>query len=376
MTWTTYDAANPVILDPPAPYEDQITEFRDPFVFWHESTKKWVSVISLTKLHKLAIYTSDNLKEWSFVSEFGPVNAVGGVWECANLFPLPLDGDESNLKWIAQIGLNPGGPPGTIGSGTQYVVGDFNGTSFIPDADSVAPADGANWLDFGPDFYAGLSFNGLPVDERTVIGWMSNWQYAEEIPTDPWRSANSIPRKLSLKTINEKATIVQEPIGNFNSIVKQSNCTGSWDSVPEGFTETDCPGKTLDIDLSFSEGSNSAQFGIIVRATDDLQEQTRIGYDFSTKELFVDRTKSGEVEFEETFAEEYRTELLANDEGKIKLRILVDWSSVEVFGGEGEVVVTAQIFPSDKATTSRLFSKGGSTEDVSFQADAVPSVWN
>ena len=137
MTWTTYDAVNPVILAPPAPYADQWKDFRDPFVFWHDVSQKWISVISLAQLHKLLIYTSTNLKTWTYVSEFGPVNAIGGVWECPSIFPLPLDGDESNTKWVAQIGLNPGGPPGVVGSGTQYIVGNFNGTAFV--AETHAP---------------------------------------------------------------------------------------------------------------------------------------------------------------------------------------------------------------------------------------------
>lgn len=113
MTWTTYDVGNPVIPTPPQAYANQLNNFRDPFVFWHDPSQKWTAVVSLAQLHKLLIYTSTNLKDWTQVSEFGPINAIGGVWECPSIFPLPLDGDEANIKWIAQIGLNPGGPPGT-----------------------------------------------------------------------------------------------------------------------------------------------------------------------------------------------------------------------------------------------------------------------
>lgn len=365
MTWTTYDSANPVILSPPEKYAGQILDFRDPALFWHDASHKWVAVVSLAKLHKLLIYTSTNLKDWSHVSEFGPANAMDGVWECPSIFPLPLDGD-GDLKWVAQIGLNPGGPPGTPGSGTQYIVGDFDGETFTPDPESVKQT---NWLDWGPDFYAALSFSGLPIDNRVDIAWMNNWKYGAMIPTNPWRSSCSIPRKLSLKTINGTATLVQEPI----LAKKESQCR-RWDSIPDGTTKLNFTGKTLDATLTFSE-SDSTEFGVILRATPDLSQQTRVGYDFAKNELFVDRTESGEAGFDDTFANVYYAPLAPVD-GNVTIRILVDWSSVEVFGGAGEVTLTAQIFPSVDAVDTHLFSADGSTRNVKMTWHEVPSVWN
>lgn len=365
MTWTTYDEANPVILDPPAEYADQFKEFRDPGVFWHEPSGKWVAVISLAQLHKLLIYTSTNLREWEHVSEFGPENAVGGVWECPSLFPLPVDGD-GETKWVAQIGLNPGGPPGTPGSGTQYIVGDFDGTEFTADAESVQQT---NWVDWGPDYYAALPFGGLPVGDRVDIAWMNNWKYGAVIPTDPWRSASSIPRKLSLKTIDEKPTLVQEPILDAGEGQYQH-----WDSVPAGTTKLNLTGKALDATITFSK-SEATQFGIIVRASSESAEQTLVGYDFETEELFVDRTASGDVGFDGSFGGVYRAPLAAN-EGNVTMRVLADWSSVEAFGGEGEVAITAQIFPSDDAVDTYLFSTDGSTGPVELEAREVQSVWS
>lgn len=365
VTWTTYDSANPVILSPPDEYADQILEFRDPNVFWHDVSQQWVSVISLAKLHKLLFYTSANLKDWEQVGEFGPANAVGGVWECPSIFPLPLDGD-GDLKWVAQIGLNPGGPPGTTGSGTQYIVGDFDGATFTPDAESV---EQTNWMDWGPDFYAAISFSGLPLEDRVNVGWMSNWQYAAAIPTDPWRSAFSIPRNLSLHTINGKATLVQQPIVEVGD---QETTSEHWDSLAAGTTKLNFTGKTLDITLTFAE-SDSTQFGIIVRATPDLSVQTQVGYNFASQQLFVNRTKSGESGFEGSFADVYYAPLPPQD-GNVTLRLLVDWSSVEVFGGAGDVTLTAQIFPSDDAVDAYLFSTDGSTSNVDISAMNVPSI--
>lgn len=365
MTWTTYDAENPVILAPPDTYADQVLEFRDPGVFWHEPSGKWVAAVALSKTHKLLFYTSDNLRKWENVSEFGPENAVGGVWECPSLYPLPLDGD-GETKWIAQVGLNPGGPPGTPGSGTQYFVGQFDGTTFTPDPESL---EQTNWVDWGPDYYAALPFGGLPDGERVDVAWMSNWKYVEDIPTDVWRGAASIPRKITLSTINGKAALVQQPVLEKGELQHQQ----SWDSVSNGTTKLDVTGKGMDITLTFSE-SESTEFGIILRATADMSEQTRIGYDFETQQLFVDRTTSGDVGFEPSFAGVYRAPLEPTD-GIITIRILIDWSSVEVFGGGGEVSLTAQIFPSDDAVDAYLFSTDGNTESVELSVHEVRSVW-
>ncbi|KAL1591358.1 hypothetical protein SLS60_012057 [Paraconiothyrium brasiliense] len=192
MTWTTYEAGNPVILEPPQPHGDQYRDFRDPYVFWHDSTKKWIALVSLAQLHKLLIYTSLDLKVWTYVSEFGPVNAVGGVWECPSIFPLPLDGDEANMKWVAQIGLNPGGPLGVIGSGTQYAVGSFDGTTFIGDTNNIysapiLPNGSVIFQDFeGHGSFADLSWtatgdligtgpaNGTLAGQQTVTGYLGN----------------------------------------------------------------------------------------------------------------------------------------------------------------------------------------------------------
>jgi sucrose-6-phosphate hydrolase SacC (GH32 family) len=204
---------------------------------------------------------------------------------------------------------------------------------------------------------------------------MSNWQYAGAIPTNPWRSAMSVPRKISLKTINKKVTLMQQPAEGLASLDRNSYAK-SWDTLPQGNQKLQLSGKTLDITLSFSSSNAPTQFGIILRATSDLTQQTRVGYDFSTKKMFVDRRDSGNDGFDGTFANIYHAPLSAAADGKVTMQILLDWSSVEVFGGDGEVTLTTQIFPADSGADVLLFSTGGSTSGVTIEANILGSSWD
>ncbi|KAJ5376067.1 hypothetical protein N7509_012953 [Penicillium cosmopolitanum] len=354
ISWTTYDAANPVIYQPPTPYQDQYQNFRDPFVFWHEESRKWVVVTSLAALHKLAIYTSENLKDWKLASEFGPYNAQGGVWECPGLFQLPLDKGKS-MKWVITSGINPGGPRAQL---------------------RVSRKCNCQLDGLGPDFYASAGYNGLAAHDFVQIGWMNNWQYGTNIPTTPWRSAMSIPRHLSLKTIGSKALLIQQPQEAWSSIVKKHPAySHTYKSIPQGSVNVGTTGETIKLDLSFSAASTASKFAIAVRASADFTEQTLVGYDFVNKEVFIDRTQSGDVSFDTTFASVYRGPLAPGNNDMVKLTIFVDRSSVEVFGGQGETTLTAQIFPNSDALHARLVSTGGATKRVDLNVYNVASAW-
>ncbi|KAJ5853789.1 hypothetical protein N7534_006332 [Penicillium rubens] len=346
-------------------------EFRDPFLFWHEESEQWVVIAALAAIHKFVIYTSHNLKDWNLASEFGPYNAQGGVWECPGIFQLPLDGGKST-KWILTAALNPSGPPGTVGSGNQYFVGTFNGTTFIPDADSVYSGNTtANWMDWGPDFYAAAGYNGLPIDAHVQIGWMNNWQYGANIPPSTWHGATTIPRHLTLKTIGDK-----HPKEDWSSILsKRAAYSHKYNAVQEGSHYVGTTGETMKINLSFSAASKASKFAIAVRGSADFTEQTLVGYDFVKKQVFVDRTKSGDVSFDNTFASVYRGPLAAGVDGMVNLSIFVDRSSVEVSGGQGETTLTAQIFPRRDALNAKLLSTGGATESVKLDIFNVASTW-
>jgi beta-fructofuranosidase/levanase len=187
----------------------------------------------------------------------------------------------------------------------------------------------------------------------------------------------TVPRNLALKTIDNKATLVQEPAGKWKSLTHHGR-TFTFRKV-ESVRDLGRIGKTLELELTFSSdratSSEKAEFGVSVAATRDYSHETRVGYDFSTQQVFVDRTRSGDSSFDGTFAGVYSAPLAPSSDGTVSLRILVDWSSVEVFGGEGEATITSQIFPVQNAVYGRLFSTGGKTADVKLRVREVRSTW-
>ncbi|MEU6626214.1 GH32 C-terminal domain-containing protein [Streptomyces litmocidini] len=685
-TWTKY-TGNPVL-------DIGSKEFRDPKVQWYAPTRSWLMTVSLSAEHKVRFYSSKDLKSWTHLSDFGPQNAVGGVWECPDLFPLPVDGDPERVKWVLVVNINPGGIAG--GSAAQYFVGDFDGKRFTPDDDgsytpppgvvmqdfegpdygtwrttgtafgdgpvpapapgtsgtsgyegkglvdsfhagdaetgtltsppftvdspylnfkvaggrhphvpgsvtgdspapegrvladfeqdgygswtatgtafgsgpargtlpgqttvtgqngdglvnsflggdattgtltspeftltakhvnfligggnhpsgsdtptavrlvvdgktvrsatgsdseelnwaswdvgdlagrtahievvdrntggwghilldqvmlsdtparprstetavnllvdgevvqSVTGGDGgsldwasfdlrahrgkqatvqivdmnrggwghiladhfvaadrpavpsvrrASWVDHGKDYYAAVSWENAPDGKRRMIGWMNNWQYGNQIPTSPWRSAQSVPREMALRTVNGRIRLTQRPVSTLESLyagpavgVRDLNIAEG--SAPLAGGRAD--GKALDIRATFSPG-DAERFGFTVRTGEG--QETVIGYDTTTQELYVDRTRSGAVDFHGDFPGVQRAPLTARN-GRVELRILVDWSSVEVFGGDGEAVITDQIFPSPDSDGIRLFAEGGSARLDSAEVRQVGS---
>ena len=220
--WTKYQG-NPVL-------DRGTSDFRDPKVFRYDDGGDgyWVMVAVEAQDRQVLFHRSDDLKTWAFLSSYGPAGPVGGVWECPDMFPLAVDGDEDDVRWVLVISLNPGGIAG--GSGTHYVVGDFDGTVFHPSAPHATPEpellrdrsqsreelEAFGWIDFGPDCYAGVTFDGLGRHDRTLIAWMDNWEYAGRIPvedSDERRSAMTLPRRLSLTRDQDGVErLRQEPV--------------------------------------------------------------------------------------------------------------------------------------------------------------------
>lgn len=387
LTWKEH-AGNPVLLFPPTCYKDQWKDIRDPFVFWYAPSRLWVMALALSQVHKVLFYTSRNLIQWTHVGEFGPANSVGGVWECPSLFPLPLDGDESNLKWVLLVSINSGGPAFANSSATQYFVGDFNGSSFMADTDNFyvpSIAGKANWLDYGPDYYAAATYNGLDNHERVAIAWMNDWAYASLIPTSPWRSAMTIPRRLTLDTIDGDCTrLISTPFPSLQNLERGAVLfSKTWHSLPNGEVIIPASGKSLDITVTFCPVASSKQLSLNVRtstheppnATSAAAAAATIGYDFINQRMFVQRHAAGaDSSLSPDYEGTYYAPLKPKS-GLIKLRLLLDWSSVEVFGGQGESTITAQIFPRDDEQAGIVLSSDGGARDVEVEVVEVASVW-
>jgi fructan beta-fructosidase len=369
-SWTRY-SGNPVL-------DIGSTEFRDPRVFWYEPQKKWVMAVSLAAEHKIRFYASSDLKKWTHLSDFGPAAAVGGVWECPDLFELPVDGDRRNSRWVLIVNLNPGSVAG--GSGAQYFVGRFDGTRFTTtptDRGETTQANpGAHWVDYGKDFYAAVSWSDVPpADGRRIwIGWMNNWQYGEKIPTSPWRSAQSVPRTLALKSTAAGIRLVQQPVtelrrlrGTGRRVPRQLIRPGSIPLATEGIA-----GTALEIVAELEVGT-AAEVGLKVRA--GKNQETVIGINGHAGRLFVDRTRSGEPAFHGDFTGRH-TAPVRLENGRLRLHVFVDWSSVEVFAGSGETVITDQIFPAPESDGVALYAEGGTARLISLEAWPLRSIWS
>ncbi|KRF42165.1 glycoside hydrolase family 32 protein [Paenibacillus sp. Soil787] len=363
-TWTLY-ANNPVLI------EERLTDFRDPKVFWHAPQQKWVMIIAAGD--HVRIYTSPNLKDWTYVSEFGAGHGShAGVWECPDLFALPVDGDAFATKWVLIVSIGDH-PDNKEGSRTQYFIGDFDGHTFIPE-ESPAPT---LWLDYGRDNYAGVTWSDFPEEDgrRVLIGWMNNWKYANKIPTSAWRGAMTLPRELSLSTETEGIRVMQRPVRELSS---QRRDEERWESfiVSSEYEQEENifampQGELLEIIVELEIG-DATEFGLRLSTADN--EETIIGYATSEQNLFIDRTKSGTVNFHDDFACKHNAPLKPMD-GTIKLTIFVDWSSVEVFSYDGKLVMTDLVFPSSSRKELKLYAKEGSISVKSLTFYTLESIY-
>ncbi|MGI5195798.1 GH32 C-terminal domain-containing protein [Streptomyces sp. CA-288835] len=233
----------------------------------------------------------------------------------------------------------------------------------------------ADWADYGKDYYAAVSWENAPGGKRYMIGWMNNWDYGQSVPTSPWRGAQSVPREMALHTVDGQVRLTSRPVDSVKSLRQLRPATASGITVKntsKPLTSRGAKGKALDIEATFSL-KDADRFGLKVR-TGTGGEETVIGYDTTTQELYVDRTRSGVDDFNSTFPGVQTAPLKAKN-GKVKLRILVDWSSIEVFGGNGEAVITDQIFPDPSSTGVELFAEGGTATLDHLRAWQLKSIW-
>lgn len=358
-TWITYEG-NPVLTDV------TITDYRDPKVFWHEETNKWVMVIATGQT--VTIYTSKNLKEWLYASTFGAgEGSHDGVWECPDLFSLPVDGDSDTQKWVMLVSIGDN-PDFKEGSRTQYFVGDFNGNTFHNDHSKEVVL----WLDHGRDNYAGVSWSDIPDTDgrRIYIGWMSNWRYANLVPTKEWRSSMTLPRELALNSTEAGLRIFQSPVAEINTIRGESVVFENEELDGQDPVYYNIPNLS-GIEVEFNN-LTAESFGLSI--LNSSEERIIISYDAKKELVFVDRTAAGDDSFSESFAAIQQAPLRLHN-GKLNLQIYVDSSSIEVFANSGKVAITSLFFPSGNTNKVCLFSKEGTAEVRQLTLTPLNSIW-
>ena len=305
QTFTKYDG-NPVLTS-------NTPDYRDPHVFWNEDIKRWNMIMA--EGQHMDIYSSADLKEWKLESQFGAeYGNHGGVWECPDLMKMKVRGTDQ-YKWMLLCNINPGGPFG--GSATQYFVGQFDGHKFTCES---AP-EVTKWMDYGKDHYATVTFDNVPDGRRVAMAWMSNWQYANQVPTMQYRSANSVPRDLDLYEYQGQTYCGVTPSPELAA------------ARPKKATKT----LTEACEMVVTLKGNAT-----ITLANDKGEQVVMTYDEKSRTFAMDRTKSGQKEFSDDFA----ALTVAPVHGKMsQLRLFIDRSSIEAFDADGKMAMTNLVFP-------------------------------
>jgi fructan beta-fructosidase len=357
VTWTKY-TGNPVLRNN-TPNQD----FRDPKVIWHPDSQQWV--MALAVYDRVQFYGSENLKEWKFLSEFG-IPGDTRLWECPDLFPI-REAESREEKWVLLVSMQQQGPTG--GTGTSYFVGDFDGTEFM--ADSA----GQQWLDKGADNYAFVTFDNVPLPrhQRLGIGWMSNWQYAQQVPTSPWRSAMTVPRLLELHHKDGQYSLQATPVPALESL------RDSGVDLPLTITNE------LDLSDQINPALGELDFQIDLRATtattfgvtlgNSAGESVTLTVDITDKTLAIDRTQSGPKGFSEVFFDGPHTTSLELDGAVLDLRLLLDRASLELFSGNGALNITEVFFPQSPYTSLQLWAREGQLVLNSGKGFNLSSTW-
>jgi fructan beta-fructosidase len=321
-TWKDYPG-NPVV-------DEKKPDHRDPKVFWYEPEKKWVLVTVFADERQAVFYESKDLKKWKRLSIFGPAGTTEGQWECPDLVELPVEGTDQK-KWVLIISRNPGAPQG--GTGVQYFVGHFDGKTFTnetPDAQKL-------WVDYGKDFYATQRFADLPADDHRVIwmGWLGNWKYANQEPTSPWRGVQSIPREMFLRKCDTGYCLGQHPVRELESL-RAGGLTAVFEAMKKSkMWVAQRPAIEFEAEISTDREAR-----LVI--TDIGNKSVSIGFDPIAKHIYVDRTKSGEVNFNPDFPGRHVAPITSGS--SLKLHVFLDGTTLEIFANDGDRVMSERVY--------------------------------
>ncbi len=369
-TWQQYPG-NPVL-------DLHLADFRDPAVSWNDGDKSWVMAVSLPKEHKVRFYRSPDLKQWTQLSDFGPLGDTAGDWECPDLLQVPSSDPHSPGLWALKVGLNPGAPQG--GSGEQFFLGAFDGKSFTP---STLP--GAHgYTNYGKDDYCAISYNNLPAvagrpQPPVLLGWMSNWQYAKFLPTSPFRGQMSLPRHLTLLHDTAGLALGQQPItaplrsGPPQALSSRAKSRDPLHHSPNpGSTELATTQTPFELTLHFSPTPADQTFGLRLR-TDDTH-YTDITFDRGGNQFSIDRTHASAQTVSPDFPTRTVAPLVASR--PFDLHLIVDRTSVEAYAQSGTVAMTDLLFPPSTQTRIELLPETGHQAEVTGQLWRLRSIWH
>lgn len=342
-TWQKYPG-NPVLPNP------GLRDFRDPKVFWHDD--RWVMCLAAGQ--EIHFYTAPNLRNWTLASVFAPQDSLpgGAVWETPDLFELPVTRSRQT-RWVLTLGINTGAPAG--GSGSCYFIGHFDGGTFTPDqphASSTPPASPPPlWMDYGPDFYAPQSWSNAPNARRICLGWMSNWRYAPLTPAVAWRGMFSLPRELTLVETTNGVRLAQRPIAEINTLRRKvfssrGQILGASENPLNGIQAS-----VWDVEAEIAPRA-AARFGFRIHTAGG--GVTHLLFDCAQQTITLDRSHSGRVDFHPDFAAPVTAPLPPVE--TLSLRLVVDTHSIELFAADGQVALSAAIFPPDGSAHLEMFA--------------------
>ncbi|MFY8012700.1 MAG: glycoside hydrolase family 32 protein [Saprospiraceae bacterium] len=327
-TWKKYEQ-NPVISNP------GFKDFRDPKVIWHDTTKRWIMVLAVKD--KTMFYSSKDLKKWDFESEYG-LKDDRRLWECPDLFPLKIEGS-NEIKWVLVVSMQSGAPNG--GTGTSYFIGDFDGHRFV----NSQPENKQYWLDAGTDNYAMVSWSDIPAQDgrKLMLGWMSNWQYAQQVPTYRWRSAMTLPREVTLVNIAEKEwKLKSEIVREFESYKENKIAISKNNIVDDQLLILQKNPLVCELNISFNRKPLQGEFTILISSPE--KDTLKIGFDPASNRYFIDRVKAGISDFNKAFPGKHFSPCLSQNTS-LSMKIILDKSSVELFADEGLTAMTDIFFP-------------------------------
>ncbi len=368
-TWA-YSQEHPIVIQNPGKngVDPGGWDFRDPKVVRDEANNRWIMVVSGGD--HIRFFTSNNLIDWTFTDSFGYGEYVrGGIWECPDLFQLPVDGNGAR-KWVLMIST--GANPKTGGSDAEYFIGDLTADGKFKNDN---PAGKVLKVDWGKEFYASMSFSDAPGGRRIMMAWMTNWDYPFSFPTTPWKGELTIPRELSLKSTDSGIRLVQTPIAELTPLrkplatVKNRIVTEAQENLLEGVGSG---AYEIEAVIQLPEQDAASEFGFNLRTGGD--QRTVVGYNKDKQKMYVDRSASGATDFSNLFTTFHEAPLVPSG-NQVNMRIFVDESSVEVFGKDGEVVISDVILPDSARRGMSFFTKGGAVKVISLKVHALDNIW-